>query len=138
MFTGDSCARHRAGYYAMAGMPTTGCSSPRRSRGWRDGGADLAIGASTQARHNFEIVATSEAERGGSAPGWPGGGAVTADMDPVKAAGQMDVDEVVRCDEIRALSRLWMGPTRAAATAGQEPAHLSLHDIAAIGGEDGQ
>jgi hypothetical protein len=63
---------------------------------------------------------------------------ITADMDPIKAARQMDVDEVVRFDEIRAYLEVLVE----AAYQGygyrrvKNPRIWSLHDIAILGEEE--
>ena len=95
-----------AGYYAMAGMPyepvmQLATPIPRLSV---MEGRTLAIGAyRTRLDDNFEIIAEDEAEREKIARGMQQvEDRITADMDPHKAARQMDVDEVVRMDELRA------------------------------------
>ncbi len=84
-------------------------------------GRTLAIGAfNTKLDDNFEIVAETEEEREKIRKGMEEVEArITDDMDPVKAARQMDVDEVVRVGEIRSylevlveasLPGLWLSP----------------------------
>ena len=59
-------------------------------------------------------------------------------MDPVKAASQMDVDEVVRFEEIRPYLEVWIE----AAYQGygyrrvKNPRIWSLHDIAILGEDE--
>jgi 3-methylcrotonyl-CoA carboxylase beta subunit len=63
---------------------------------------------------------------------------ITADMDPVKAASQMDLDEVVRLDEIRDYLQVLIE----AAYQGygyrrvKNPRIWSLHDIAILGEDE--
>ncbi len=130
-----------AGYYAMAGMPydpVVQLATPISRLAVMEG-RTLAIGAfNTRLDDNFEIVAQSEAEREKVRRGMEEVEArITDDMDPVKAARQMDTDEVVRFDEIRAYLEVLVE----AAYQGsgyrrvKNPRIWSLHDIAVLGEE---
>ncbi|MCP4898414.1 MAG: propionyl-CoA carboxylase [bacterium] len=95
-----------AGYYAQAGMPYDPVVQLATciSRLAVMEGRTLSIGAfNTKLDDNFEIVADTQEERERIANGMEQVEArITADMDPIKAARQMDTDEIVRLDEIRA------------------------------------
>jgi acetyl-CoA carboxylase carboxyltransferase component len=130
-----------AGYYAMAGMPydpVVQLATPISRLAVMEG-RTLAIGAfNTKLDDNFEIVAESDEERDKIRRGMEGVEArITADMDPVKAACQMDLDEVVKFDEIRAYLEVLVE----AAYQGygyrriKNPRIWSLHDIAILGEE---
>ena len=131
-----------AGYYAMAGMPyepVVQLATPISRLAVMEG-RTLAIGAfNTKLDDSFNIVASSDEERERIRRGMEEVEArITADMDPVKAARQMDVDEVVRLDEIRAYLEVLVE----AAYQGygyrrvKNPRIWSLHDIAVLGGEE--
>jgi 3-methylcrotonyl-CoA carboxylase beta subunit len=128
-----------AGYYAQAGMPYGPVAqlATTISRLSVMDGRTLAIGAfNTRLDDNFEIVADSEEEREKIRKGMEAVEArITADMDPIKAACQMDVDEVVRFAEIRSYLEVLVE----AAYQGcgyrriKNPRIWSLHDIAILG-----
>ena len=128
-----------AGYYAQAGMPYDPVMqlATSISRLSVMDGRTLAIGAfNTKLDDNFEIVAETEEERDKIRQGMEAVEArITADMDPIKAARQMDVDEVVRFDEIRSYLEVLVE----AAYQGcgyrrvKNPRIWSLHDIAILG-----
>jgi 3-methylcrotonyl-CoA carboxylase beta subunit len=130
-----------AGYYAMAGMPYDPAVQLATciSRLAVMEGRTLAIGAfNTKLDDSFEIVATDPEERDKIRRGMEEVEArITADMDPVKAARQMDTDEVIRFDEIRA----YLETLIEAAYQGygyrrvKNPRIWSLHDIAILGEE---
>ncbi len=131
-----------AGYYAMAGMPydpVAQLATPISRLAVMEG-RTLAIGAfNTKLDDNFEVLADTEEEREKIRKGMEEVEArITADMDPVKAACQMDTDEVVRFDEIRAYLEVLIE----AAYQGygyrrvKNPRIWSLHDIAILGGDD--
>jgi len=130
-----------AGYYAQAGMPydpVVQLATPISRLAVMEG-RTLAIGAfNTKLDDNFEIVAASEEERQKIRQGMEGvESRITADMDPVKAAAQMDTDEVVRMDEIRPYLEVLIE----AAYQGygyrrvKNPRIWSLHDLAVLGEE---
>jgi acetyl-CoA carboxylase carboxyltransferase component len=131
-----------AGYYAMAGMPYDPVAqlATTVSRLAVMEGRTLAIGAfNTKLDDNFEIVAETEEEREKIRKGMEGVEArITADMDPVKAARQMDTDEVIRFDEIRPYLEVLVE----AAYQGygyrrvKNPRIWSLHDIAILGEDE--
>jgi acetyl-CoA carboxylase carboxyltransferase component len=128
-----------AGYYAQAGMPYDPVMqlATTISRLSVMDGRTLAIGAfNTKLDDNFEIVAETDEEREKIRQGMDAVEArITADMDPIKAARQMDVDEVVRFDEIRS----YLEVVVEAAYQGcgyrrvKNPRIWSLHDIAILG-----
>jgi acetyl-CoA carboxylase carboxyltransferase component len=128
-----------AGYYAQAGMPYDPVAqlATSISRLSVMEGRTLAIGAfNTKLDDNFEIVAETEEEREKIRKGMDEVEArITADMDPIKAARQMDVDEVVRFGQIRSYLELLVE----AAYQGygyrriKNPRIWSLHDIAVLG-----
>ncbi len=94
-----------AGYYALAGLPyepVLQLATPLTRLAVMEG-RTLAIGAyRTRLDANFEVVAKDEGERERVRRGMQEvEAAITADMDPHRAAAQMDVDEVVRLDELR-------------------------------------
>jgi acetyl-CoA carboxylase carboxyltransferase component len=131
-----------AGYYAMAGMPydpVVQLATPISRLAVMEG-RTLAIGAfNTRLDDSFEIVAESEEEREQIRQGMAEVEArITADMDPVKAACQMDTDEVIRFDEIRPYLEVFVE----AAYQGygyrrvKNPRIWSLHDIAVLGEEE--
>ncbi len=131
-----------AGYYAMAGMPYDPVAqlATTVSRLAVMEGRTLAIGAfNTKLDDNFEIVAESVKEREKIQKGMEEVEArITADMDPVKAARQMDTDEIIRFDEIRSYLEVLVE----AAYQGygyrrvKNPRIWSLHDIAILGEEE--
>ena len=100
-------------------------------------GRTLAIGAfNTKLDDNFEIVAETDEEREKIRKGMEAVEArITEDMDPVKAARQIDVDEVVRFSEIRS----YLETLVEAAYQGcgyrrvKNPRIWSLHDIEVLG-----
>ena len=131
-----------AGYYAMAGMPYDPVAqlATTISRLAVMEGRTLAIGAfNTKLDDDFEIVAETEEEREKVRKGMEGVEArITADMDPIKAASQMDTDEVIRFDEMRPYLEVLLE----AAYQGYGYRRVknsriwSLHDIAILGEED--
>jgi acetyl-CoA carboxylase carboxyltransferase component len=94
-----------AGYYAMAGMPYDPILqiSTTISRLAVMEGQTLAIGAfHTKLDDNFQVATKDEGERRAIERGMAEVSArIEKDMDPYKAAAQMDTDEVVRMAEIR-------------------------------------
>ena len=128
-----------AGYYAQAGMPYDPVAqlATTISRLSVMDGRTLAIGAfNTKLDDNFDVVAETAEEREKIRQGMEAVEArITADMDPVKAARQMDVDEVVRFSEIRS----YLETLVEAAYQGcgyrrvKNPRIWSLHDIAVLG-----
>jgi acetyl-CoA carboxylase carboxyltransferase component len=131
-----------AGYYAMAGLPYAPVAqlATTISRLAVMEGRTLAIGAfNTKLDDDFNVVADSDEEREKVRLGMEEVEArITADMDPIKTACQMDTDEVVRFDEIRAYLELFVE----AAYQGcgyrrvKNPRIWSLHDIAVLAEEE--
>jgi acetyl-CoA carboxylase carboxyltransferase component len=94
-----------AGYYAMAGMPydpVLQISTPLTRLAVMEG-RTLAIGTyRSRLDDNFNIITQDPAERDAVVKGMEEVEArITADMDPVVTARQMDTDEVVFMPEIR-------------------------------------
>lgn len=93
-----------AGYYAMAGMPydpILQISTPISRLAVMEG-QTLAIGAfHTKLDDNFEVATLDPVERQAILEGMKQVSArIESDMDPYKAASQMDTDEVVKVSEI--------------------------------------
>jgi acetyl-CoA carboxylase carboxyltransferase component len=127
-----------AGYYAMAGMPyepTIQLATPLTRLAVMEG-RTLAIGAyRTRLDENFQVVAADDAEREKIRRGMQAiEDQITADMDPHKAARQMDVDEVVTMGELRG----WLETFAEAAYQSigyrrvRNPRIWSLHDLVAL------
>jgi len=94
-----------AGYYAMAGLPydpIVQLSTPMTRLAVMEG-RTLAIGAfNTRLDDNFHIVAASAEERQKIEAGMKAvEDRISADMDPYRAACQMDTDEIVAVHEVR-------------------------------------
>ena len=100
-----------AGYYAMAGHPYEPVIqiSTTASRLSVMEGRTLAIAAyNTKLDENFEIASDDPEERAAIAEGMAETEArIEADMDPIRAAAQMDTDEVVKLSEVRAWLELF-------------------------------
>ena len=132
-----------AGYYAQAGMPYDPVMqiATTISRLSVMDGRTLAIGAfNTKLDDNFEIVAETDEERETIRKGMEEVEArITADMDPIEAACRMDVDEVVRFNEIRSYLEVLVEATYQGCgyRRVKNPRIWSLHDIAVLG-EDGR
>jgi acetyl-CoA carboxylase carboxyltransferase component len=127
-----------AGYYAMAGLPyrpVLQLATPMTRLAVMEG-RTLAIGAfNTKLDDNFEIVAASDEEAEKVRRGMQGvEERIEREMDPVLAASQRDVDEVVTPAEIRtyleaalAMAYQAIGHRRI-----KNPRIWSLHDLQAI------
>jgi acetyl-CoA carboxylase carboxyltransferase component len=94
-----------AGYYAMAGLPyrpVLQLATPITRLSVMEG-RTLAIGAfRTKLDENFNVISTDEAEAERTRQGMRKvEERITRDMDPVLAAAQMDVDEVIYPSELR-------------------------------------
>jgi acetyl-CoA carboxylase carboxyltransferase component len=94
-----------AGYYAMAGhpyQPVLQLATPMTRLAVMEG-RTLAIGAyHTKLDDEFRVVAKTEAEAEEVRRGMKAvEERIGSDMDPVRAASQMDVDEVVAPGELR-------------------------------------
>ncbi|MBW2459498.1 MAG: propionyl-CoA carboxylase, partial [Deltaproteobacteria bacterium] len=95
-----------AGYYAMTGLPydpIVQISTPMTRLAVMEG-RTLAIGTyNTKLDDNFEIVTDDPEERAKIEAGMKAvDDRITADMDPYKAASQMDTDEIIAPSELRA------------------------------------
>jgi len=127
-----------AGYYAMAGMPydpVVQLSTPITRLAVMEG-RTLAIAAfSTKLDDEFEIQSDDAEERERVERGMRETEArIESDMDPYKAAAQMDTDEIVRLDEVRAWLELFAETSYQSigARRTKNPRIWSLHDIAAL------
>ncbi|MBI4703010.1 MAG: propionyl-CoA carboxylase [Deltaproteobacteria bacterium] len=94
-----------AGYYAMTGLPydpVVQLSTPITRLAVMEG-RTLAIGAyNTKLDDNFRIVSEDPEERAAIEAGMKAvEDRITKDMDPYKAASQMDTDEIVAPSELR-------------------------------------
>jgi acetyl-CoA carboxylase carboxyltransferase component len=129
-----------AGYYAMAGLPyapVLQLATPLTRLAVMEG-RTLAIGAfNTKLDDDFNVVAGSaeeadEIRRGMAAVEER----IAADMDPVKAASQMDVDEVVTPGELRPWleAALEMAYQATGYRRVKNPRIWSLHDLRALSG----
>ena len=127
-----------AGYYAMAGHPYEPVVqlSTTLTRQSVMEGRTLAIAAyNTKLDDDFEIATDDPAERAEIEAGMRATEErIEGDMDPYQSAAQMDTDEIVRFDELRAWLELFaeasyqtMGYRRT-----KNPRIWSLHDIAAL------
>ena len=127
-----------AGYYAMAGHPyepVVQLSTPITRLAVMEG-RTLAIAAfNTKLDDEFEIASDDENERAEIAAGMRATEArIEADMDPYKAAAQMDTDEIVPLGDLRAWCEVFaessyqaLGTRRV-----KNPRIWSLHDVAAL------
>lgn len=127
-----------AGYYAMAGLPyepVVQLSTPLTRQSVMEG-RTLAIAAfNTKLDDDFEIVETDPEKRAEIEKGMADTEArIEGDMDPYKAASQMDTDEIVETGELRG----WLECFAEAAyqSSGsrriKNPRIWSLHDLAAL------
>jgi acetyl-CoA carboxylase carboxyltransferase component len=124
-----------AGYYAMAGLPyepVVQLSTPLTRLSVMEG-RTLAIAAfNTKLDDDFEILAQDPAERAQVEQGMKEVEArIEGDMDPYRAASQMDTDEIVALGELRGWLELFaetsyqaIGHRRV-----KNPRIWSLHDI---------
>ncbi len=132
-----------AGYYAMAGMPydpVVQLSTPLTRLAVMEG-RTLAIATyNTKLDDEFEIAATDPKERKRVEEGMREvEKRIESDMDPYQAASQMDTDEIVRFDELRAWLVLFAQASYQAIGHRRikNPRIWSLHDIAALSKERG-
>jgi len=127
-----------AGYYAMAGMPYEPVVqlSTTLTRLAVMEGRTLAIAAyNTRLDDDFQIAVQDPAERAEIERGMAETEArIEGDMDPYRAAAQMDTDEIVRCDELRAWLELFAEASyQATGYRRLKNARIwSLHDLAAL------
>jgi acetyl-CoA carboxylase carboxyltransferase component len=130
-----------AGYYAMAGLPydpVMQLATPLTRLAVMEG-RTLAIGAfRTKLDDEFSIIASSDEEREKIRLGMQEvEQSIAGDMDPHKAASQMDVDEVVQFEELRT----WLCAFAELAYQSigsrtiRNPRIWSMHDLIAIADE---
>jgi len=129
-----------AGYYAMAGLPyapVLQLATPITRLAVMEG-RTLAIGAfGSRLDDNFHVVASSDAEAEEIRKGMRAvEERIERDMDPVRAAAQMDVDEIVAPSEIR--SYLEAVVSMAYQSIGyrrvKNPRIWSMHDLRVLAG----
>ncbi|MFT5051612.1 MAG: 3-methylcrotonyl-CoA carboxylase beta subunit [Chlamydiales bacterium] len=127
-----------AGYYAMSGMPydpVVQLSTPLTRLSVMEG-RTLAIAAfNTKLDDDFEIAVEDPDEREAIAKGMRDTEArIEGDMDPYKAAAQMDTDEVIALDELRPWLELFAETSYQASGYRRikNPRIWSLHDLAAL------
>ncbi|HJO26474.1 MAG TPA: carboxyl transferase domain-containing protein, partial [Planctomycetota bacterium] len=127
-----------AGYYAMAGLPyepVVQLSTPLTRQSVMEG-RTLAIAAyNTKLDDDFEIATDDPEERKRIEQGMRATEQrIEADMDPYKAASQMDTDEIISIGELRP----WLEALAEMAYQGtgqrrvKNPRIWSLHDIQAL------
>ncbi|MDP6520836.1 MAG: carboxyl transferase domain-containing protein [Planctomycetota bacterium] len=127
-----------AGYYAMAGLPyepVVQLSTPITRQSVMEG-RTLAIAAyNTKLDDDFEIATDDPEERQRIEEGMRATEErIEADMDPYRAASQMDTDEIISLDELRP----WLEALAEMAYQGtgqrriKNPRIWSLHDIQAL------
>jgi len=127
-----------AGYYAMAGMPyepVVQLATPISRLSVMEG-RTLAIAAfNTKLDDEFEIATKDPAERAKIEAGMKDTEArIEGDMDPYKAAAQMDTDEIVALGELRPWLELFAEASYQAIgyRRVKNPRIWSLHDLAAL------
>jgi acetyl-CoA carboxylase carboxyltransferase component len=129
-----------AGYYAMAGLPyrpILQLATPMSRLAVMEG-RTLAIGAfNAKLDDNFNVVADTPEEAEKIRVGMAAvEGRIAGDMDPVKAASQMDVDEIIAPGELRLYLEAAVG--MAYQSIGyrrvKNPRIWSLHDLKALEG----
>lgn len=127
-----------AGYYAMSGLPydpVLQLSTPLTRLAVMEG-RTLAIGAyRTRLDDNFQVVASSDEERAAIERGMKEvESRIEADMDPYRAASQLDTDEIVDLDELRAYLECVVEASYQAHGYRRikNPRIWSLHDLAAL------
>jgi acetyl-CoA carboxylase carboxyltransferase component len=129
-----------AGYYALSGLPYEPVVqlSTTISRLSVMEGRTLAIAAfRTKLDADFKIASTDPAEREKVEAGMRETEArIEGDMDPYKAAAQMDTDEIVPVHELRAWLSLFAEASYQAIghRTVKNPRIWSLHDLAALDG----
>jgi len=127
-----------AGYYAMAGMPydpVVQISTPLTRLSVMEG-RTLAIATyNTKLDDDFEIAATDPEERKKIEQGMSAvERRIEGDMDPYKAAAQMDTDEIVALGELRPWLELFAEASYQAIgyRRVKNPRIWSLHDAALL------
>jgi acetyl-CoA carboxylase carboxyltransferase component len=127
-----------AGYYAMAGLPyepVVQLSTVMARQSVMEG-RTLAIATyNTKLDDNFEIASKDPVERAKIEQGMRDTEArIEGDMDPYKAASQMDTDEIVALDELRGWLECFAQCSYQASGHRRikNPRIWSLHDLAAL------
>ena len=127
-----------AGYYAMAGLPyepVVQLSTPMTRLSVMEG-RTLAIAAfNTKLDDDFEIAVEDPEERAAIERGMrETEERIESDMDPYKAAAQMDTDEIVPVDELRPWLELFAEASYQSSGYRRikNPRIWSLHDMAAL------
>ncbi len=127
-----------AGYYAMAGLPyepVVQLSTPLTRQSVMEG-RTLSIAAfNTKLDDDFEIVTDDPEERAAIEKGMAETEArIEGDMDPYKAASQMDTDEIVATNELRGwLETFAEASYQSSGTRRMKnPRIWSLHDLAVL------
>jgi len=127
-----------AGYYAMAGLPyepVVQLSTPLTRQSVMEG-RTLSIAAfNTKLDDDFEIVTDDPEERAAIEKGMAETEArIEGDMDPYKAASQMDTDEIVPTNELRGwLETFAEASYQSSGTRRMKnPRIWSLHDLAVL------
>ncbi len=127
-----------AGYYAMAGLPyepVVQLSTVMARQSVMEG-RTLAIATyNTKLDDNFQIATQDPAERARIEQGMRDTEArIEGDMDPYKAASQMDTDEIVALDELRGWLECFAQCSYQASGHRRikNPRIWSLHDLAAL------
>jgi len=130
-----------AGYYAMAGhpyRPILQLATPLTRLAVMEG-RTLAIGAfNTKLDDDFNVVADSPQEEEKIRAGMEAvEDRITRDMDPVKAAAQMDVDEIIEPGELRLYlsAAMEMSYQATGYRRVKNPRIWSLHDLDVLQGE---
>jgi acetyl-CoA carboxylase carboxyltransferase component len=130
-----------AGYYAMAGhpyRPILQLATPLTRLAVMEG-RTLAIGAfNTKLDDDFNVVADSPQEEAKIRAGMEAvEDRITQDMDPVKAAAQMDVDEIIEPGELRLYlsAAMEMSYQATGYRRVKNPRIWSLHDLDILQGE---
>ena len=128
-----------AGYYAMAGLPyepIVQLSTPITRLSVMEG-RTLAIATyNSKLDDDFEIAVEDAEERAAIERGMAETEArIEADMDPYRAASQMDTDEIVRFAELRSWLELFAETSYQSIGARRvkNPRIWSLHDLTALG-----
>jgi acetyl-CoA carboxylase carboxyltransferase component len=132
-----------AGYYALSGLPyepVVQLSTPLSRLAVMEG-RTLSIAAfSTKLDDEFRIATSDPEERARIEAGMRDTEArIEGDMDPYKAAAQMDTDEVVPLHELRAWLSLFAEASYQSIghRTAKNPRIWSLHDLAALDGPRG-
>jgi len=132
-----------AGYYAMAGMPyepVVQLSTPLTRLSVMEGRTLAIASYNTKLDDDFEIAARDPEERARIEQGMRAvEQRIEGDMDPYRAAAQMDTDEIVAVGELRAWLELFAETAYQASGIRRvkNPRIWSLHDLALLARERG-